>query len=60
LIPKAVNLFANGNNFISSVFDFNKRFFGLLKKLTPCLDVFDQSSGKQTDADRINFALLEL
>jgi hypothetical protein len=54
LIPKAVNLFANGNNFISSVFDFNKRFFGLLKKLTPCLDVFDQSSGKQTDADWIN------
>jgi hypothetical protein len=53
-------LFTGINDFVSSVFDLNKRFFGLLKKLTPCLDVFDQPSGKQTDADRINFALLEL
>jgi hypothetical protein len=55
-----LNLFANGDDFISRVFDLNKGFFGLLVQLTPCLDVFNQPSGKQTDADRINLQLLEL
>jgi hypothetical protein len=54
LIPKSVNLFANGNDFISRVFDLNKRLFCGTIQLTPCLDVFNQSGSKQTDADRIN------
>jgi hypothetical protein len=60
LIPKAVNLFANGDDFISRVLDLNKGFFGLLVQLTPCLDVFNQPSGKQTDADWINFTRLSI
>jgi hypothetical protein len=51
-------LFTSINDFISSVFDLNKRFFGLLKKLTSSLNVLNQPSGKQTDADRINFTRL--
>jgi len=52
--PDSFDLFANGNNFISSALNFNKRFLGLLVKITPSLDVFNKASRKEADADRIN------
>jgi hypothetical protein len=52
--PNTLNLFANGNNFISSSFDLNKRLFSLLVKITPSLDVLNKTSRKQADADWIN------
>ena len=55
-----MNLFANCDDFISSGFDLNKGFLGLLVQLASGLDVLNQPSGKQTDADRINLQLLEL
>jgi hypothetical protein len=55
-----LNLFANGDDFISRVLDLNKGLFGLLVQLASGLDVLNQPSGKQTDADRINLQLLEL
>jgi len=52
--PDSFDLFANGNNFISSALDLNKRFLGLLVKITPSLDVLNKASRKEADADRIN------
>ena len=52
--PYSFDLFANGNNFISSALDLNKRLFSLLVKITPSLDVFNKASRKEADADRIN------
>ena len=52
--PDSFDLFANGNNFISSSLDLNKRFLSLLVKITPSLDVFNKASRKEADADRIN------
>jgi hypothetical protein len=41
-----MHLFANGNDFISSGFDLNKRLFSLLVKFTASLDVLNQTSRK--------------
>jgi hypothetical protein len=41
-----MNLFANGNDFISSALDLNERFLSLLVELTPSLNLFDNSSRK--------------
>jgi hypothetical protein len=49
-----MHLFANGDDFISRVFDLNKGLFGLLVQLAASLDVFNKPSGKQAQADRIN------
>jgi hypothetical protein len=55
-----VNLFANGDDFISRILDLNKGLFCGTVQLTSGLDVLNQPSGKQTDADRINLQPLEL
>jgi hypothetical protein len=52
--PDSFDLFTNGNNFISSSLDLNKRLFSLLVKLAPSLDVLNKTSRKKADADRIN------
>jgi hypothetical protein len=49
-----LNLFANCNDFISSLLDLNERLLRLTEKLTSSLDVLNKSSRKQADADRIN------
>jgi len=49
-----LNIFANCNDFISSLLDFNERLLRLTEKLTSSLDVLNKSSCKQADADRIN------
>ena len=54
LIPKAMYLFANGNDFFTSSLNLNKRFLSLTKQLAPSLDVFNKTSRKKTDADWIN------
>jgi hypothetical protein len=41
-----MHLFANGNDFISSGFDLDKRFFSLLVKFTASLDVLNKTSRK--------------
>jgi hypothetical protein len=41
-----MHLFANGNDFISSGFNLDKRFFSLLVKLTASLDILNQTSRK--------------
>jgi hypothetical protein len=41
-----LNLFANGNDFISGLLNLNKRFFGLLVQLAPSLDVLNKASRK--------------
>jgi hypothetical protein len=48
---------ANGNDFISSLFNLNKRLFSLLVKVTASLDVLDQASRKKTDTDWVNLVL---
>jgi hypothetical protein len=53
-----MNLFANFNDLVSRCLDLNKGFLGLLVQLASGLDVLNQPSGKQTDADRINFTTL--
>jgi hypothetical protein len=53
-----MNLFANCDDFISSGFDLNKGLLGLLVQLASGLDVLNQPSRKQTNADRINFTRL--
>jgi hypothetical protein len=54
LIPKAMYLFANGNDFFTSSFNLNKRFLSLTEQLAPSLDVLNKTSRKQADADWIN------
>jgi len=58
LTPESMNFFTNGNNFISSGFNFNKRFFCLLIKFTASLNLFDKSCRKEANADWVNFVLL--
>jgi hypothetical protein len=41
-----MHFFANGNDFISSGFDLDKRFLSLLVKFTASLDVFDKTCRK--------------
>ena len=53
--PKPLDLFANGNDFISRLLDFNELRRGIPVKLTAFLNVFDESCGKQAEANRINF-----
>jgi len=58
LTPKSMDFFTNGNNFISSGFNFNKRFFCLFIKFTASLNLFDKSCRKEANADWINFVSL--
>jgi hypothetical protein len=58
LIPKAVNLFTDFNDLVSSCLNLNKGLFCGTVQLTSSLNVFNQPSGKQTDADWINFTRL--
>jgi len=60
LIPEAICLFSNFNDLVSRCLNLNKGFLGLLVQLASGLDVLNQPSGKQTDADRINLQPLEL
>ena len=53
--PKPLDFLANGNDFISRLFDLNKLRLGIPVKLTAFLNVFNESCGKQAKADRINF-----
>ena len=53
--PKPLDLFANGNDFIRRLLDFNELRLGIPVKLTAFLNVFDESCGKQAEADWINF-----
>ena len=46
LIPESMNLFANGNDFISTGFNLDKRLFSLLVKITASLDVLNKTSRK--------------
>jgi len=57
LTPKSMDFFTNGNNFISSGFNFNKRFFCLFIKFTASLNLFDKSCRKEANADWVNFLL---
>jgi hypothetical protein len=41
-----MHFFANGNDFISSGFNLDKRLFSLLVKFTASLDVLDKTSRK--------------
>ena len=52
--PKPLDLFANGNDFISRLFNLNELRLGIPVKLTAFLNVFDESCGKQAKANRIN------
>jgi len=55
-----MNLFSNFNDLVSRCLNLNKGFLGLLVQLASGLDVLNQPSRKQTNADRINLQLLEL
>ena len=52
--PKPLDLFANGNDFISRLFNLTELRLGISVKLTAFLNVFDESCGKQAEADWIN------
>ena len=54
LKPKPLDLLANGHDLISSFLDFNELRLGIPVKLTAFLNVFDESCGKQANADGIN------
>jgi hypothetical protein len=49
-----MHLFANGDNFISSLLNLNERLFCLLVQLAPSLYLLNKPSRKKTDADRVN------
>ena len=57
-LPESLNLFANSNDFISSLFNLNKRLLCLFIKIATLLNVFDKTSRKKTNADWVNGLLL--